>query len=136
MKKYFKFHQKYSFLFNREISAKVGQTENLNVEFGYAYRYTNFTINTFYVSLLEPTNGNGASLENKEHEVRIYRFWAFDTTNNVPFESAYFLKMVQIINFNNPVLTKSTKLHAFPRKSDPYPKDNFGQIADYLIHSE
>lgn len=124
-------------MFNREASNKIGQSENLNIEFGYAYRYTNFTINIFFIRLMQPLGTSKESENNKEHEVRIYRFWSYDPLNDVPNESAYFLKMLQIINFNNPVYSLSaSKFTAFARKNEPYPKDSFDRIANYIIHSE
>ncbi|RNA42537.1 hypothetical protein BpHYR1_000969, partial [Brachionus plicatilis] len=74
------FNKKYSFLFDREQANRFGQSENLNIEFGYAYRYSNFTINIFYLSQLNTTD----QVIDKELEVRIYRFWTFDAENNLP----------------------------------------------------
>ena len=120
-------------MYNREQSSRIGQAENLNIEFGYAYRYTNFTINIFYLSLLNTSDKN----EDKEHEVRIYRFWSYDTNSNLANESAYYVKMIQIINFNNPQLNKPQQ-NKFNRrrKKDLYPKDNFNDLTNYVVHSE
>ena len=116
-------------MFNRDQASKHGQSVNLNIEFGYAFRYTNFTINIFYINLLNTSD----EIENKEHEVRIYRFWSFDPTNHIPNESSYFIKMIQIINYNNPLFTKVSKVS---RNNESYPKNNFHDIASYVLHSE
>lgn len=94
-------------------------------------------MNTFYISPIVSSSNNSKETpeENKEHQVRIYRFWAYDEKNDLPLESAYFLKMIQIINFNNPV-HNNDKFMAFARKSERYPKDGYNSISNYLFHSE
>lgn len=127
-----KFNKKYAFLFDREQANRFGQAENLNIEFGYAYRYSNFTINIFYLSLLNTND----QVYDKELEVRIYRFWTFDAESNLPNNSALYVKLIQIINFNNPQLAKpSQNKFNLWRKRD-YPKDNFNDLTNYVIHSE
>jgi hypothetical protein len=69
------------------------------------------------------------------HQVRIYRFWAYDPANHVPVESNYFLKMIQIINYNNPVCVggggrRSEKVSSYPRE------DYSDAVASYIIHAE
>lgn len=79
----------------------------------------------------------GQSPEQQEHEVRIYRFWAYDPCNELPQESAYFLKMIQIINMNN--MNNSPRNNPFSvlaRKNQRYPRDGFNNISNYLLHSE
>ncbi|CAF0939077.1 unnamed protein product [Brachionus calyciflorus] len=127
------FNKRYSFLYNKDLASRIGQAENLNIEFGYAYRYTNFSINIFYLSLLNTKDNT----DDKEHEVRIYRFWSYDSETNLPTESAYFVKLIQIINFNNPQLIKPQQ-NRFNRRrrKDLYPKDNFNDLTNYVIHSE
>jgi hypothetical protein len=134
-----KFAQKYSFLFNRESLEAMGKLENLNITFGYAYRYTNFSINIFYLSLITPDESDrqesNTSKTNNEHQLRIYRFWTYDLSNDLPLESAYFLKMIQIINFNNPVVSNKFSSWGI-KKPDPYPKDGHSNVCNYLLHSE
>lgn len=108
---------------------------NLTVKFGFAYRYTNFTLNTFFLNNLLQTDEIKSSI-NHEIEVRIYRFWAFDPKNDLPLETVYFLKMIQIINANN--LNQSSKSNLksdIIQKKQLYPKDGYNNITNYLIHS-
>ena len=59
----------------------------------------------------------------------MYRFWAYDSANDIPIESAYFIKMLRTINFHNPVFNKLTKFNRIG-----YPKVGV-EIANYLMHS-
>ena len=123
------FNEKYGFIFDRNTK----KVDNFNLSFGFAYRYTNFSINTFY---LEPIASQGSSHQD-EHQVRIYRFWSFDPLNNIPNETSYFVKLINIINYNNPVYSKSRFNEKFgPIRKDPYPRENKSNIANYLMHSE
>jgi hypothetical protein len=129
----FKFREKYSFLFDRQKAVDLGKAENLFISFGSAYRYTNFSINIFYISSLNNESNND---RNEEHEVRIYRFWAFDPFNQIPHETSYFFKFLNIINFNNPLYSKmNSKYGGFMRKRDAYPK-NSQNVSRYALHAE
>lgn len=64
------------------------------------------------------------------HVVRIYRFWAYDSANNLPIESAYFIKMMRAINFHNPVFKKASKFNRIG-----YPKEE-ASVANYLMHAD
>lgn len=110
---------------------QIGREENLTVTFGFAYRYTNFSVNTFFLS--KTSSDQTVSGENQEHEVRIYRFWAYDPSNDMPQETVYFLKMTQIMNVNNS--SQQPRLPGFTRRNQLYPKDGFNNMANYLIHS-
>jgi hypothetical protein len=72
-------------------------------------------------------------------EIKIYRFWSFDLANNVPNETPYFLKVINIINASNPVFYKNkfAKINQNERRT-AYPVDNkdSNKIANYIIHSE
>ncbi len=115
----------------------MGQTENLNVTFGSAYRYTNFSINIFYISSKLKDTDNSTN-DSKEHEVRIYRFWSYDPINQIPNETGYYVKICSIVNYNNPVFVKSS----VDRKGLPFlmkrNRDNNNQNlpANYLLNSE
>lgn len=99
----------------------------LSINFTVAYRYTNFSINVYSIS---STRFN----EEREqiHEVKIYRYWAYDPSNNIPTESSYFFKMIQIINFNNSLFTKPSKFES-TKKSD-YPTNL--NVSNYVINSK
>ena len=71
---------------------------------------------------------SSANREIKDFELRVYRFWAYETGNNVPSETVYFLKMLQIMNYNNPIFTKNVQ------SKKGYPMDE-KQITNYLLHS-
>lgn len=75
-------------------------------------------------------------INDNELEVRIYRFWTFDSESTLPNNSSYYVKMIQIINFNNPQLTKPNKNKFSSRRKKDYPQDNFNDLTSYVIHSE
>lgn len=129
--KFQKFTKKYSFLYDRQATSQIGREENLTVTFGFAYRYTNFSINSFFIS--EASNPNNNNNNSDEHEVRIYRFWAYDPINGLPQETAYFMKMTQIINVNNSSQASRNSLAA--RRNQLYPRDGYNNMANYLLHS-
>ena len=70
----------------------------------------------------------------KEFIVRLYKFWAFDPNNDIPNESAYYLKMLQIINYNNPIFTGL--VNKFSNKNDVYPREHLDNMSNYLIESK
>lgn len=140
---FIKFNEKYAFLFDRKQARDLGLKENLNVTFGSAYRYTNFSINIFYISStikdIDLNNStDNSSNESKEHEVRIYRFWSYDPINQIPNESGYYVKICSIVNYNNPVFVKSS----VDRKGLPFlmkrnRENNLQNLpANYLLNSE
>ncbi len=131
-------------MFDRKLSHSLGQSENLNVNFASAYRYTNFSINIFYVSLVAASDRNAnettTSNDDNEHEVRIYRFWSYDPPNQLPTETSYYVKVVSIINYNNPVFVKNptrrNKVVPFLNIKLPSPDPPKTQVTNYLINSE
>ena len=62
--------------------------------------------------------------------MRVYRFWTYDSGNDLPVESAYFNKMLRAINFHNPVFVKAPKFNKIG-----YPKEE-ASVANYMMHSE
>ncbi len=70
----------------------------------------------------------------KEFIVRLYKFWAFDAINDIPNESAYYLKMLQIINYNNPIFTGSDS--KFTNKNSAYPREQIDNMSNYLVESK
>ena len=70
----------------------------------------------------------------KEFIVRLYRFWSYEPTNDIPNESAYYLKMMQIINYNNPIFTDVG--NKFARKNSAYPREHLDNMSNYLIESK
>ena len=81
---------------------------------------------------------DNSSSGSKEHEVRIYRFWSYDPVNQIPNETAYYVKICSIVNYNNPVFVKSS----VDRKGLPFlmkrnrENNNQNLPANYLINSE
>lgn len=71
--------------------------------------------------------------ESNEITVRLYRFWSFDPSNDIPNESAYYLKMIQIINFNNPIYTK-TDNRIISQRNNVYPRSS--NVSNYLLESK
>ena len=87
-------------------------------------------MNIFSLSELELGNKDP---KKNFHQVRIYRYWAYDPANNIPTESNYFLKMIQIINYNNPVCVGDKKFF----KTQPYPQEDYSDaVANYVLYSE
>lgn len=84
---------------------------------------------------MNPLNTNDQTYD-EELEVRIYRFWAFDSESSLPNNSSYYVKLIQIINFNNPQLTKPNRNKSNLRRKQDYPQDNFNDLTSYVIHSE
>ncbi len=143
-------------MFDRNIARELGQSENLNITFGSAYRYTNFSINIFYISSTikefdisddpntnnddtKNNNNNNNNNVNKEHEIRIYRFWSFDPVNQIPNETCYYVKICSIVNYNNPVFVKGpVDRRGLPFLKKKYPRDNTQNYrsANYLVNSE
>lgn len=137
-----KFNPDYDFLLDQQ-TINFSDT-GLNVQFHKSYHFTNFTQHTFLISNNKnqtPENENNTDKEKsdknqkKYHEVRVYRFWAYDSSNNIPIESSYFIKMLRSINFNNPVFKKPSRFTNFRQLPGAYPKDT-GEVAGYLIHSD
>lgn len=83
---------------------------------------TNFNVTTFKVNIKNmPIDAKNDAKNNEPHIVNIYRFWAFDEKNAIlPTESPFYLKMIQLINKNNPASPKNG-----PKVS-----------ANYLFHSQ
>ena len=123
-------------MYDKQTSSKYPELE-AQITFGVAYRYTNFSLNIFY---MKPKNPTEEERLQPDHEVKIFRFWAYDPKNNVPCETVYFLKMVQIVNFNNPAFTKlpiqNTKFAQLNLRDGRYPRDSHANISNYLLHSK
>lgn len=117
----------YEFLLNQQTSyfSEVG----LSVEFNSMFRYTNFDMLVFHISSTKSTENEQNKTTN--HVIRVYKYWAYDPINNIPIESAFFIKMIRTINFFNPVYKKLN--NRFNRIG--YPKEGV-DIASYLLHSD
>lgn len=96
----------------------------MNIQFTALYEYTNYSVTVFNLNLK-------SNETDKAHDVRIYRFWGYDKVNDIPCESAYFIKMLRTINFFNPIYKKVSKFGQIGN----YPKNQM-DVANYLIHSE
>jgi hypothetical protein len=64
---------------------------NLIVKLIQTYHCTNYDELLFYVS-------NNSKIK---HQCRLYRYWGYSSTLNIPYESTFFLKMLNRINLNN-----------------------------------
>ena len=107
---------------------------NIDILFEYAFRYTNFSLNAFRLTCSDEFKTN-AKTGIRSLDVKIYRFWSYDLANNVPNETAYFLKMANIINAGNPIFYKNKYGNL---RKPAYPIDNADShnIANYIMHSE
>lgn len=119
----------YEFLLNQQTS--YYSESGLSIQFKSLFQYTNFDLNEFHISSKsQPTTEiKDSGTKSTDHIVRVYRFWAYDSANDIPIESAYFIKMLRTINFHNPVFNKLTKFNRIG-----YPKVGV-EIANYLMHS-
>lgn len=99
------------------------------VKYDHGYRYTNFTINIYLLYAKNDSTG-------EPRRLNIYRFWLYDISNNVPVFSKYFVKLIRIINFNNPVHTKFFKKKKKFQIVTNYPRQyDTNSMTNYLIHS-
>ena len=119
---------KNSLLFNQE--TLILTDIEISLKFAGAFEYTNFSIHIYQLRSIK-----ASSNPEKPHEVRIYRFWALDESSFIPVESAYFMKMIQIINFSNPVFQKTDNRFAHIKNNNMYPRHK-QEKATYLLHLE
>ncbi len=127
-----KLNPDYEFLLNQQ-STFYSDTR-LSIQFSIAYRYTNYTVTIYHISKSKLNEDKEENSDKQHHEVRIYRFWSYDSINNIPIESGYFIKMLRTINFYNPIHKKTTSFSRF-RKDGSYPKEET-TVANYILHSE
>ncbi len=110
----------------------IGDVENIKITFDSAVRYANFSVNLFYI--------NSRKNEDKEkprHELRLYCFWSFDPENNIPNETAYFFKMIKVINENNPKVLQMLANNKHLKNKKIFKNiANMDAISNYIIHSE
>lgn len=106
----------------------IGQLTNLNIHFVSSKSFTNFNVTTFRTSIRSvPVDAKLDAKTAEPHLVNIYRYWAYDEKEqqnsggggSVPSESPFYLKMIRLINKNNPTTLKNG-----PKTS-----------ANYLFHS-
>lgn len=118
------FVEKYADIFDQDSLSKIGDSAPIKVHFSSVTRYTNFTINLFYIESTNP-----ADKDKPKHEVRLYSFWCFDQKTNLPNETSAYYRMIKVLNENNPkIATKVTKKNKNKPKLDA--------ISNYMIHSE
>lgn len=101
---------------------------DFKVKLDVTYRYTSFLMNVYTISSFKKSLN-----ESNEITVRLYRFWSFDPSNDIPNESAYYLKMIQIINFNNPIYSK-TDNRIISHRNNVYPRSS--NVSNYLLESK
>ena len=99
-------------------------TENLNVKLDSLHQHTHFDEYLFHL-VLKLENG-----KKMRHRCRLYRYWSFSSTLNIPNESSCFLKMFNRINSNNETQIKLPLCTIIPKDSIIKTKNY------YLIHAK
>ena len=107
-----------------------GANENIHVTLMRTHYFTNFSMNVY--SLSDNWDQNMDSDKQSEHEVQVYRFWCYENErSSVPSETVYFNKLLNVINFNNPVY-KRTPGFGRPLTS----RRDTNRVVNYLVNSE
>ena len=143
---------KYAFLYDKNISCRLGELAGLNITPGKTSVFTNFSVHTFYMSertntasyggdnddvdaTVRRTRSDGEAVRDVsvERVFRLYRFWCFEDERSVPLESAYFYKFLNYVNKHNPISKEAHRKRCCifsPRKADI---PNI--VANYIVES-
>lgn len=90
---------------------------------------------------MSTTQDNSFKFSDK-HTVRIYRYWCYDTYNNTPIETIPYLKLIKMINEQNPTPKEDNGLKCLSnrrrRRRNSKEEENIKpeDVANYVIHSE
>jgi hypothetical protein len=129
---FFKFIEKYGYIFDRNNLPSIGEVENIRITFDSAVRYANFSVNLFHIS-----SRKSEDKEKARHELRLYCFWSFDPDTNIPNETVFFYKMIKVINENNPKVLQMIANNKLLKNKKIFKNiANMDAISNYIIHSE